>query len=150
MTPLGQEKLGRKRLTAEKSELGTFANQSSPKNQLGSLAEYPNESKLVSDTDLTWVFEALSYDPAEDPAQASVINYIQRITELVVSDAYKSIDFLLRSMDPDQLPLVTIVTFVRTTYPVRSKLPEWKAFRDSCATSIRKRNRDSVVLLRGV
>jgi hypothetical protein len=104
----------------------------------------PQEEKI----DLSWI--ELAEQPASGTPSADLVTVIDGINVLLKQGRFFLIDKIFRSLSLEAMEPRMMLAFARTTFPVRTKLDEWRSFVSSVANELDKRGLDSQSLLRGL
>lgn len=110
------------------------------------------DNGLADDTqtriDLGWLFEALH---STDESGVKVLGVVvDGVNDLVRSRAFRLLDQALSDINVDTASKHVLLGLARSTYPVRTKLTEWKTFVIRVDEAFRRRELDSDRLLKGL
>jgi len=105
------------------------------------------ESSLLDD--LPWLADF--YESAENIKSAEMIYpLIAGITNLFSAKDYETINKILIEVPLDKLSPTVMVALMRTTFPARNKLGNWKGAVQSVSDSLKSRGLNSARILRGL
>ena len=113
------------------------------------LLQNPSNRKSV-ERNLEWFYSAINDGANSKPTPTALVEVINGINEFIRGYAFKELDRILKSTDLAVVSVASLVTIIRATYPVRSRLGEWVPFRNSAITELNSRGKDSSLLLKGV
>lgn len=86
-------------------------------------------------------------DDVSTDALAKIITELRSTLSASAFDTYSN---LLRTLDPPALSTIALITLLRTSYPYRGFIEEWRNFLKSAETQLITRGLDTAKLLRGL
>ena len=107
-------------------------------------------SILPESADISWYFDALGEGADSDPSVSHLSSFIMGVSKLVARGDFVLIDNLATDRSIDSMSNATLVSFVRSLFPVRSKLKKWMRFIMMVGEVLEQRGKDPKALLRGI
>lgn len=113
------------------------------------LLQNPSSRKPV-ERNLEWFYSAIKDGAESKPTPTALVEVINGVNDFIRGYAFIELDRILQSTDVTVISVARLVTMIRATYPVRSRLGEWVPFRNAAITELNERGKDSSLLLKGV
>lgn len=88
--------------------------------------------------------------PANQLKGEWLVSLISEINKLLKARNFLLVDLVLKHIDPAAIEPATALAFLRTTYPVRDRLPHWSALRTRTNDAFIQGNLAAAELLRGL
>lgn len=102
----------------------------------------------VAPADEAWVFDAMKANDTDGPKYLEAV--VDGINRQIGKRAYRLINQILADANPSEMSRHILLALARGTFPVRSKLSNWKPFVVATAESFEGRGLDSERLLAGL
>ncbi|WP_283966821.1 hypothetical protein [Tritonibacter sp. AK171] len=100
--------------------------------------------------DLSWLSAALNSGELEQPSVANLTSCIQGINGLIARGKFGLLSKVIGSANLDGMSNETMLAFVRSSFPVRNRISNWKRFARDVQAELDRRGKNGVQLMKGL
>ena len=89
--------------------------------------------------------------PSEDTiSDHQISEIITSMDKLAWKNDWTRLSQIYADLQPEQMTVVEMIAYLRTSFSYKNKITSWVAFRDRCKVELERRGRDCTRVLRGL